>query len=187
MVFVVADQGWFKNYGGEPVYVLQRDQGGWIGFDAVLVEETGPAPRIDPNGREHRWFRCERVVPDTREKAGVIKSATMAGNVTARIGILCGDVLEVFHCRKPLKAEESWYYEWKADRMKRGIKSWANPVLKVYEYQYGGGPLGRLARSKGGLKKLKDIEGMRVSLKWNEGGVCDLFPFPATEGGQEYA
>ena len=194
---VIAWPRWFKEYKGEPVYVSQFPPTSFIGFKAVLKDEISPRYWIDPNRREHKWFRYERLIPVQREAQGVILSARMEGNVTALIEILCEDGnSEEFFCRTPIEATSEHYTKWASNRKvnhllvkenkstgeKRRVPN-PDPSLFVDEFQYGSGPIGRLARACDGYSRLNQLKGMPVRLSWTESGVCDLFPLADSSGG----
>lgn len=183
---VIASPQWFKEYKGEPVYVSQFSPTGYIGFKAVLQNDVSPGYWIDPNKREHKWFRYERLIPDRKKARGVIRSTKWEGNATIRMEVLCeGETTEEFFCRTPISAASERDSQWVANRkvIKEGKKTRVpdmNPLLLVGEFCYGGGPIGRLARACDGFKKLDDLKGMQVNLFWADNGVCDLFPLADT-------
>ena len=194
---VIAWPRWFKDYKGELVYVSQFPPTSFVGFKAVLKDEISSRYWIDPNRREHRWFRCNRLIPVQREVQGVILSARPEGNVAVRIEIRCADgTSEQFFCRAPIEATSEHYTKWVSNRrvnhlMTRENKSTGekirvpnpDPSLFVDEFQYGSGPLGRLARACDGYLRLNQLKGMVVRLSWTESGVCDLFPLADSAGG----
>lgn len=179
LAFVIALPQWFGEYKREPIYVTKFPGNSYVGFQAVLKDEVSPRYWIDPNGKEHKWFCCERLVPDTKELFGTIHSARLIGNVTAYIKVeISQGTYEKFFCRIPIKAAPEYYSQWVEHRKNHKEKSKVTPtpLLLTSEFHFGGGPIAELARACRGIKQLMEFKGMPVKLTWTNEGVCRIAP-----------